>query len=501
MKLTNKTEDLTGQVFGKLTVVEFAGYQKKAKRPYWLCRCSCGGKRVVLSTSLKNGKTKSCGCLNTNSGTTNPRFKDLTKTKLPNGILALKLIKFKDKKSVWLFRCHCGKEFQSFAKPIKSGFKKSCGCLYNKGKNNSRFVDRTKEELPNGIKALKFLYFTDNHKSIWLFRCHCGREFEANASNIRSENTSSCGCLYANTSKAEGEIFAFLKNELGIKEIIKNTKKVINPLELDLYLPEHNIAIEYNGIYWHSEKQGKDRRYHVNKTDKCLEKGIQLIQIFETEWTYKKEIIKSILRAKLGKLTKLCGGRQCKIREITVKESGPFLNTHHRQGSSPSSIKLGAYFNDELVSVMTFSKPSVAKGRKHEASSTTKFELARFASLMGHNIPGIASKILSHFKKNYAWDELLTFADRRYSNTKFYEKVGFTLLNTTAPCYWYHEERSIDLKHRFKYRKQELPKLLKTFDINKTEYTNMVENGFDRIWDCGNHKLIMYNLRNNLTNK
>jgi very-short-patch-repair endonuclease len=291
------------------------------------------------------------------------------------------------------------------------------------------------------------------------------------------------------TSRYEQEILEFLQ-ELNITNIIQNTKQIITPFELDFFLPDYKLAIEFDGIFWHSEQQGKDINYHLNKTTACESVGIQLIHIFESEWAQKGDIIKSILKAKLGRLKKFCGARQTAIREITSKESSSFLNKNHRQGSSPSSLKLGAFYKKELAAVMTFSKPSIAKGRK-DNNSLTNYELTRFATVLGYNVPGMASKFLAYFKNNYLFDSLFTFADRRYSNGEFYKNLGFELTNTTRPCYWYFKNGSIDLKHRFKFRKSELNKLLDRFNPNLTEYQNMIENGFDRIFDCGNYKFVL----------
>jgi very-short-patch-repair endonuclease len=290
----------------------------------------------------------------------------------------------------------------------------------------------------------------------------------------------------AGTSSYEAEILEFLQL-LDVTNIIQNDRQLICPKELDFYLPDYSLAIEFDGIFWHSEQQGKTKYYHLEKTQACEEKGIQLIHIFEPEWVNKKDIIKSILKSKLYKLEKLCYARQCEIREITVKESSPFLNKHHRQGAGLSSIKLGAFYKDGLVAVMTFSKPSIAKGRK-DCSSTTNFEISRFAPKMDYHIPGIASKIFSFFERNYEWEKVLTFADRRYSSKAMYGTIGFELVGETTPCYWYFEKGSTVLKHRFKFRKSELERLLETFDPKLTEYQNMVNGEYDRIWDCGNLK-------------
>ena len=283
-----------------------------------------------------------------------------------------------------------------------------------------------------------------------------------------------------------------MKKECQIEEkIITNSRSIIPPLELDFYLPDFNLAIEFNGIYWHSESKRIDKNYHLDKTLKCQSKGIQLIHIFENEWINKQEIVKSILRYKLKKSKKLCGARQCQIKEVLdSKEKNNFIERNHLQGADQSSIKLGAFYQNQLVSIMTFSKPSLAKGRKDQQSKN--FELSRFCSLLNCSIPGIASKFINYFKKNYEFDELYTFADRRYSNGNVYRQIeGFIEVHPSSPNYWYfHESDCLNLKHRFTYRKSELSKILEIFDSNLTEYQNMVVNGYDRIWDCGNLKFV-----------
>lgn len=298
-------------------------------------------------------------------------------------------------------------------------------------------------------------------------------------------------CYPLHRSIQEIEICDFLKDELKIEKIVKNSRLVISPLELDFYLPDYNLAIEFDGIYWHGEQWNKDKFYHLNKTKLCNEKDIQLIHIFENEWENKKEIVKSILRSKLNKSEKLCGARQCIIREIDSKIKNSFLEQNHIQGQDRSSIKLGAFYQNKLVSVMTFSRPSIAKGRKDQKSNN--FELSRFCNLLNYHIPGIAGKLLSFFKRNYNFIELYTFADIRYSNGNLYEKLGFNKDGISRPNYWYyHKSDRLKLYHRFKFRKSELPELLENFDPKLTEYQNMLNNDYIRIWDCGNLKFKFY---------
>lgn len=296
------------------------------------------------------------------------------------------------------------------------------------------------------------------------------------------------GCYPIKKSHGELDILNFIKN-LNITNIVTNTRTIIPPVELDIYLPDFNIAIEYDGIHWHSERLKKDKNYHLNKTIMCKEKNIQLIHVFENEWLEKQEIVKSILCAKLGRLDKLCGARQTTIKTITASLARKFLNKNHIQGYCNSSIKLGAFYNNNLISVITFAKPSIAKGRKDQKSNN--YELSRFCCLLNYYIPGMASKFLSYFKNNYLFNNLYTFADIRYSNGSFYGKLGFKQLKPSTPNYWYFRRGKTHLEYRFKYRKSELPKLLPNFNPNLTEYQNMLNNNYDRIWDCGNYKFTL----------
>ena len=166
-------------------------------------------------------------------------------------------------------------------------------------------------------------------------------------------------------SNAEKEIGDYIKN-LNI-DIEISCYDIISPLELDIVIPEKKVAIEHNGLYWHSDKMGKDENYHLNKTNKSLEKGYRLIHIFEDEWFAKKEIVKNTLKNILGcDNSERIHARKCIIKEITPKEKNDFLNQFHILGQDSSVIKLGAFYNEELVSVMSFSHGSISRKNYHQ---------------------------------------------------------------------------------------------------------------------------------------
>lgn len=262
---------------------------------------------------------------------------------------------------------------------------------------------------------------------------------------------------------------------------ITNNRTTIKPKELDIYIPDCNLAIEYNGLYSHSElpkrnSTGRDKNYHLNKTNLCSDKNIQLIHIFSNEWVNKKDIVKSIIRSKLNKLENKIYARKCKIKEVSNIDSRNFLNNNHLQGHKNSKIKLGLYFEEELVSLMTFSK----------RQKNYDWELDRFCNKLNISVVGGASKLFKNFLKlQYPFNSVLTYADIKYSNGNLYEQLGFSLDHISSPNYWYTKDYK-ELESRIKYQKHKLKDLLEDFDPELTEIQNMNNNGFDRIFDCGN---------------
>jgi hypothetical protein len=256
----------------------------------------------------------------------------------------------------------------------------------------------------------------------------------------------------------------------------------------DNIIPQKKLALVYCDLNGHSEEAGKDRYYHLNILKKYNENGYKLITIFEDEWLNKQEIVKNRLKHILGLETERIYARKCIVREIEYKQAKEFINKYHIQGGGNTSyIKMGAFHENELVAIMTFSKPSLAKGRKDQQSEGI-FELNRFCT--SKIVIGIAGKLLEYFKRNYEWKEIYSFADRRWSEGNLYEKLGFTKVGYTKPNYFYWKGE-LKRHHRFLFRKNVLEKRLETFDPNNTEYQNMVDNGWNRIWDCGNIKYKM----------
>ena len=293
-------------------------------------------------------------------------------------------------------------------------------------------------------------------------------------------------CNPVNYQKTQNKILEYIKS-MYHEEILVNVRTIISPLELDIYIPEKKLAIEFNGLYWHSELNGKDKKYHLNKTIQCENKNIHLIHIFEDEWLNKQDIVKRRLKHILGKSDKVIYARKCKIKELFSEEKRIFLEQYHIQGNDKSAIKLGLFTGGELVSVMTFGKRRISLGKK--LTEEGEYELMRYATSV--SVIGGAGKLLSYFIKNYNPVKIISYADRRWSRGNLYEKLGFNKTGETPVNYWYFKNGYFIRNHRFNFRKNVLNEKLETFNSSLTEWENMQLAGYNRIWDCGSVKFVL----------
>ena len=330
----------------------------------------------------------------------------------------------------------------------------------------------------NKIKFKKAVELYDNKYNLIImskkddfFKIHCDKcgndyEIRGNVLQLRliynNELCTICNPLGINNiSQLEKELLSFIQeNYNGV--IITNNKKIIPSFELDIYLPELKLAFEFNGLYWHSELN-KDKNYHKNKSDLCVGLGIQLIHVWEDDWVYKKEILKSMILNKLGKSKDKIFARKTEIKEVTdnsmVKN---FLNNNHIQGFVGSKIKIGLFYENELVSLMTFGELRKLMNLK---SSENKYELIRFCNKLNSNVIGGASKLFKYFIKTYSPEYISSYADRSYSNGNLYKQLGFVLDKITPPNHYYIKDNI--RKHRFNFRKSNLIK--KGFDQTKRQ--------------------------------
>jgi hypothetical protein len=317
-----------------------------------------------------------------------------------------------------------------------------------------------------------------------LFKCDFGENHNFKISIDLFQNRKRANiklCTICNTKFMSQSESDFLK--IFDCETLFHDRGIITPLELDAYIPELKLAFEFNGLYWHSEAN-KENNYHLTKTEECEKKGIQLIHIYEDDWLYKQDIVKSIILNKLGKSERIFA-RKTELKEIEDNNLVRyFLDKNHIQGFVGAKVKIGLFFEDELVSLMTFGNRRVAMGKK--STKEGEYELLRFCNKLNTNIVGGASKLFKHFIKNYNPTEITTYADRSVSQGKLYETLGFEFIGKTDPNYYYIIN---GVKyHRFNFRKDLLVK--QGYDKNKTEHEIMLERKIYRLYDSGNLKYI-----------
>jgi hypothetical protein len=260
-----------------------------------------------------------------------------------------------------------------------------------------------------------------------------------------------------------------------------NIRSIIPPYELDIYIPEKNLAIEFCGLYWHSTAVNSDKNYHLNKTLLCKKKGIRLITIFEDEWVHKQNIIKNKLVYMVGQdKNKSVYARLCEVCIVDNKTKKAFFETNHIQGDGPSSINLALKYKDEIVACIGFIK------QKNKV-----YNLNRYAT--SKKVIGGFSKLLKYFQKNYDWNDITTFADLRWSEGDLYEQTGFTLEKTLAPDYYYVDLKNIERLHKFNFRHKNLSNILENYDPNLSETENTIRNNWYRIYNCGLKKYVIRN--------
>ena len=287
-------------------------------------------------------------------------------------------------------------------------------------------------------------------------------------------------------SKEEIQLLEYIK-EIYTGEIQINIRGIIPKSEIDIYLPELKLGIEYNGLYWHSEKNNKLSNYHLNKTTEANKIGIRLIHIFSDEWLNKKNIVKSKLKSIITKNKEnTIFARKCTVKEIDPQTKNIFLNEYHIQGEDKSQIKLGLFYNDVLSAIMTFSKPRLALGGKSNYKNI--YELSRYAS--SQYIVGGGDKLIKYFTKTYNPKSIYSYSDNRWTdpNNNMYLKMGFKIEKTSTPNYFYTKNYLVRI-HRYNFNKFNLKKI--GADITKTEHKIMEEMGYTKIWDCGTTKYIL----------
>lgn len=279
------------------------------------------------------------------------------------------------------------------------------------------------------------------------------------------------------TSHEEKEIVSFI-NSIYKGEIIENDYKTISPKELDIFIPEKKVAIEFDGLFWHSEYLDKPKDGHLQKTKLCEQKGIRLIHVFEDEWRDRSEIVKSIIAASLGIYQKRFFARKLKVCKVEFEEAKRFFNDNHIQGYASASLCLGLKDNDELVQCISIGKNRFTKDKK--------WELIRMASKLNYEVVGGFSKLMSHLK-DYGVNEIESYIDRRLFSGAGYKSSGWEMIGESKPRAFYTDFKS--RYNRLMFTKQQCLKKWNDVAPDMTEHEMCMQHGLYRIYDCGTLKV------------
>lgn len=283
------------------------------------------------------------------------------------------------------------------------------------------------------------------------------------------------------TSYSEKEIVDFIKSICDY-EVIENSRNIIYPKELDVYIPNKKVAIEFDGLHWHDENH-VDKNYHLIKTEMCNEKGIDLIHVFEDDWLYKKEIVKSMIASRIGVYKEKIFARNCQIKEIEKDQAKIFFDENHLQGFAYGDLYLGLMFNDELIQCICINKKGWHDGN---------VELTRMVTKLNIQVVGGFSKLMKHISDYIEYKSITSYVYKAWFNGKGYIESGFKIVKENNPSYSYVVNgRRV---HKSYFRKDKIKKMykngeLKFYDSNKTEHENMLENKIYRIYDCGTVKV------------
>jgi len=444
--------------------------------------CSKHGEFPVLPNSLIYQKSgcSFCGRERSEKAKYKPFDKVIEKCKDVHGeTYDYSLItEYKDTTTKYPIICKThGTFYQNFGHHMSGRGCKECGkesMINKRSLTQEEFLEKAFISQSDRFDYSKFNYKNYHTKSTVICKIH--GEFEVSPINhLKGTNCPKCA---KTVSRQESEVRDFLMGAISCEFSRRNL--LGDSSEIDIFIPELNIGVEYNGLYFHSDKF-QHRTYHLNKTIKANKNGIRLVHIFEDEWTYKKDIVKSRLLNIIGKTDIKLYARKCEVREVDSKTTSKFLKYNHIQGTVGATVRLGLYYNNELVSLMTFGGLRKNLGQTFKEGS---FELLRFCNKLNTTVIGGASKLLKYFELNYKPLEIISYADRRWSEGELYLNLDFKEVDRTTPNYFYTKGNIRE--SRFSNRKDVL--ISKGHDKSKTEKQIMEDIGYARIYDCGTIK-------------
>ena len=373
---------------------------------------------------------------------------------------------------------------QEHLEKIKETNLERCGVeRYQESKEyKNKLVNSFKQRLvDDGYSDLGYKYVSyKGNKEHELYCPYCHNNFVINHDDqyyYRNKNhqeiCTNCNPIQKGYSAAEKDLLSYVSS-IYSGTIIENDRSVIAPYELDIYLPELHLAIEYNGLYWHSNEQ-KPNNYHRMKSDMCKKLGVHLIHVFEDDWVNKQSIIKSVISNFVNNtVNRRIYARKCEIRAISDKTLiNNFLVSNHLLGRTTFiSYCAGLYYNGELVSLITMHLLKKAE---------CKWELNRYAIKNGVTIIGGAERLLKHITQSIDYSSIITYNDNSIFRGLVYKRLGFQYIRTNAPNYMFIQGDCLE-----RFPKQTIRKW-------NVGYSREMEQqlGLHRVYNAGNDVYIL----------
>ena len=423
-----------------LTVIEFS-HKTKNRKYYWKCKCSCGNKIIVRADSLKNGHTKSCGHYQREV------VSKLSTKDLMGKIFGRLIVIGKDhtdKRSgrvYWLCKCDCGNFKAIMSQSLINGSTHSCSC-YQKEVASKLGRLSVKDLIGRTFGFLTVLYQVesiDDHAR-WHCICNnCGNEVDVSSTSLIRGNTKSCGCLLHTSSMPELEIKDYL--QCLFPNTVVEKSRVLDGKEIDIYLPEYNLGIEYNGSVYHATEgaafKNKDKYYHRDKFLLAKSKGIHLISVFDVDWLDNKEIIKKYIHDLVAPQTCILAD-DCDVSLIDIEIADSFEKSNMLlyNYSKCCDKALGIFYNNELIATIKFNS--------NRLDTTNITNVHSYTIKHGYDIIDGISKLISVYEANNVVDCLLVLLNNDYYSDNIYTKAGFNNIGVIAvPYYWTHKDTLI----------------------------------------------------------
>jgi hypothetical protein len=475
---TNNFIDLKGKHFGEWEVIDYID------NGYWKCKCSCGAIGRVSGSSLRLGRSTSCGHSANIIDLAEQQFGEWTVLEYVGDMK-------------WKCKCSCGTIKNIYGHALRNGTTKSCGCMSKKLSKMTlleRYMDITPNRIHNPrsmwqINTLEnreqmeeYLKKYNTKPTVYQLQTDLDVCKSVILNAIHTYKLENLVDIAPNISNKETELFEYV-NSISKYSIIQSDRLILNGQELDIYIPEKKLAIEFNGTYWHSDDM-KDKYYHQEKTISCAKQGIHLIHVFEHEWdndNKRKKIcnhIKSCIHDKL----EIIYDTDTEVHEISDDSAKSFLDRYSLQNYSYADINLGLFYNNEIISVISFSK------FKH--NNKYQYEITRYCNKFNIDIVGGLEKLFSYFCDKYNPQSIVICIDISKFTGNEYLKLGFktTLTPISEPNYvWVSYDRK-EVLTKYQVQKTDLIKnWLETENLNEDEI--MKKLNFLKIYDSGNLKL------------